>query len=65
MLRRLLVTASLALLATSPLVAKDRAETVRKDKKDLQDDEYWIYNDLDKGIATAKRSGKPLLVVFR
>ena len=65
MLRRFLVTTSLVLLAGGVLHGDDRADTLRKDQKELEDDSYWIYNDLDKGIAEAKRTGKPLLVVFR
>lgn len=26
---------------------------------------YWIYNDLEKGIAQAEKTGQPMLVVFR
>ena len=66
MLRRLTLAASVILFSVCPLSAgQDRAETVRKDKGELADDEFWIYNDLDAGIAEAKRSGKPLLIVFR
>ena len=66
MLRRLTLAASVILFSACPLSAgEDRTETVRKDKKELADDEFWIYNDLDEGIAEAKRSGKPLLIVFR
>ena len=25
----------------------------------------WIYDDIDAGLATAKKTGKPLLVAFR
>ncbi len=66
MLRRLTLAASVILFSACPLSARqDRAETVRKDKKELTNHEFWIYNDLDKGIAEAKRSGKHLLIVFR
>lgn len=43
----------------------DRAAKVRDDKKLLEKDDHWIYNDLPKAFAEAKRTGKPLLVVFR
>jgi hypothetical protein len=26
---------------------------------------YWIYNDLEKGIAQAEKTGQPMLIVFR
>ncbi len=36
-------------------------------KKILGDkvDPGWIYDDIDKGYAEARKSGKPMLVVFR
>ena len=66
MLRTPILAASVILFSACCLSAgQDRAETVRKDKKELADDDFWIYNDLEKGIAEAERSGKPLLIVFR
>lgn len=44
---------------------EDRESKVRHDKKNVEADEAWVYNDLPRGIAEAKTSGKPLLVVFR
>jgi serine protease Do len=44
---------------------KDREGAVRKDRATWENDDRWIYNDLDRGFAEAKRSGKPLLVVLR
>jgi len=38
---------------------------VRDDQKDVGADDRWVYNDLDKGIAEAKRLKKPILLVFR
>ena len=37
-------------------------------KDELDDDEVrstWIYDDIEKGYAKAKETGKPLLVAFR
>src|SRR5581483_4583663 len=31
----------------------------------VEADGYWIYNDLPKGLAEAKATGKPLLVILR
>ena len=45
--------------------SQDRETKVRNDKKNLEADSYWIYNDLPRGLAEAQRTGKPLLVVFR
>lgn len=64
------IAATLALLAASPAplpaeTVKDREGAVRNDKASMEKDARWIYNDLPKGFATAKSSGKPLLVVLR
>ncbi len=45
--------------------AQERELKVRGDKKRVEGDGYWIYNDLPSGVARAKESKKPLLVVFR
>lgn len=55
------------LLLTSQLLAapKTREEKVREDKQKVEAEGFWIYNDLQKGFAEAKRTNKPLLVVLR
>ncbi|WLD12593.1 Trx7/PDZ domain-containing (seleno)protein [Planctellipticum variicoloris] len=57
----------IALLLTSSVLAapKTREEKVREDKQKVEAEGFWIYNDLQKGFAEAKRTGKPLLVVLR
>jgi hypothetical protein len=40
-------------------------KTTLKAKLEDQAGERWIYDDLDKGFAAAKASGKPMLVVLR
>ena len=52
-------------LVASLAWAQDRPTKVRTDKARVEADGFWIYNDLPRGIAEAKQSGKPLLVVFR
>ena len=52
-------------LAATVTLANDREAKVRKDKSNFRDREGWIYNDLSKARAEAKRSGKPLFVVIR
>jgi len=42
-----------------------RDQMVHKDKADLQRIDEWIYNDLEQARAEARRTGKPLMVVFR
>lgn len=44
---------------------KDREGAVRGDRAAMEHDARWIYNDVDRGFAEAKRTGKPLLVVLR
>ena len=55
----------LAFITLPPLGAEDRAALVRKDLENVLAGGRWIYNDLPKGFADAKKTGKPLLVVFR
>lgn len=44
---------------------KDRNTLVREDRTRVLGDGFWIYNDVDKGLAEAQSTGKPLLVIFR
>lgn len=56
------------LAATSTVFAetvKDREGAVRGDRAKMESDARWIYNDIDRGFAEARRTGKPLLVVLR
>lgn len=59
--------AIIGILCLCPMVsdAQERELKVRGDKKRVEGDGYWIYNDLPLGIERAKESKKPLLVVFR
>ncbi len=54
-----------ATLSISILGAQTREEKVRADKKKVEAEGFWIYNDLAKGMAEAKRTGKPMLVNLR
>lgn len=45
--------------------AQTREEKVRNDRKKVEAEGFWIYNDLAKGLAQAEQSGKPVLVVLR
>ena len=38
---------------------------VAEDQEAVKSMGFWIYNDFDEGFAEAKKTGKPLLVVFR
>ncbi|MCB1227507.1 MAG: PDZ domain-containing protein [Verrucomicrobiales bacterium] len=44
---------------------KDREGAVRGDAAAMREDARWIYNDIEKGFAESKKTGKPLLVVLR
>ncbi|MFZ4767166.1 MAG: Trx7/PDZ domain-containing (seleno)protein [Roseimicrobium sp.] len=55
----------LAVLPIAAEAVKDREGAVRKDRDVMQQDARWVYNDVPRGFAEAKRTGKPLLVVLR
>ena len=57
--------AGIVVLTAAVSLANDREEKVRKDKTDFSGLDGWIYNDLPKARAAAKKSGKPLFVVIR
>lgn len=60
----IVLAATCALMACAEAV-KDREGAVRKDRAERENDPRWIYNDVDRGFAEAKRTGKPLLVTLR
>ena len=67
------LTLCLLLAATWPLPVptlraqekKDRDTLVRDDLKEMRDSDLWIYNDVDKGFELARKTSRPLLIVFR
>lgn len=66
MVQRTILTSCLAwLVLSSWSLAQDRATKVRNDRKTVEGEGYWIYNDLDKGFEEAAKAAKPLLVVIR
>ena len=62
---RVLICGFLVASLTSTLTAQTRDEVVRGDKKKVEAAGFWIYNDLPKAFAEAKRTGKPIIVVLR
>jgi hypothetical protein len=65
-LRSLLaLIASLLPLVVCAETVKDREGAVRQDRATMEKDARWIYNDVQKGFAEARRTGRPLLVVLR
>ena len=65
MLRSLIPVVCLAGLAAGTAFGQDRATKVRDDRKTVEADGSWIYNNLAQGINLAKKTAKPLLVVIR
>jgi hypothetical protein len=60
-----LICLAAAAVASSARAQQDRAARVRNDRTKVEAFGYWIYNDLPRGVAEAKQTGKPLLVVYR
>jgi serine protease Do len=55
----------LVLLPFLAFAAESRDSKVLNDRADVLSTGRWIYNDFPKGLAEAKATGKPLLVVLR
>lgn len=66
---RTFIAASVAtLLLCGPAYGEEkltRKDQVLRDKEVVGEDESWVYNDLEAGLAEAKRTGKAMLIVFR
>ena len=65
MFRALSVSLAFILCTAALLTAQTREQKVRGDKTKYEASGFWIYNDLAKGFAEAKATGKPLLVTLR
>src|SRR5205085_919608 len=65
MFRSVVCFLSAWLAATGPAGAQTREQKVLADRQKVEAEGFWIYNDLPKGFAEAKKTGKPLLVVLR
>ncbi|HUG18453.1 MAG TPA: Trx7/PDZ domain-containing (seleno)protein [Planctomycetaceae bacterium] len=65
MLRLPLLCSLLICLCSNSLSAQTRLEKVLEDRKKVLEQGFWLYNSLDAGLAEAKKSGKPMLVVLR
>src|SRR4051812_31755673 len=63
--RGVLVSLAVLLAVTPQVVGQPREEKVRADKKKVEAEGFWIYNDLPRGLDEAKKTGKPLFVVLR
>lgn len=61
----LAITLAAWLAGAAQASVQTREEKVLADRARAQADGFWIYNDLRAGIAQAKETGKPLLVILR
>ena len=50
-MHRAFLSLTLVLLAITPALAQTREDKVRADRKKVEADGFWIYNDLEKGFA--------------
>ncbi len=64
---RMTICALLAgvLVNGATFAAEDRDAVVRRDRKELEESDIWVYNDLESGLERARKTGQPLAVVFR
>ncbi|MDA1191144.1 MAG: Trx7/PDZ domain-containing (seleno)protein [Candidatus Poribacteria bacterium] len=60
-----LMGAALLMVVWVAIAQKPSPMDVQTALNDLEVGENWIYNDLDKGVAMAKETGKPLFVLIR
>lgn len=64
--RVLLLLAALTLVGiVSDAPAQTREEKVREDRRKVEAEGFWIYNNLPLAFDTAKKNGKPIMVVLR
>jgi hypothetical protein len=64
-LQRFLVVVLMIGAIDTEALAQEREQKVRNDRKTVEEEGYWIYNDLPKALDEAKKTGKPLLVTIR
>ena len=68
-MKKTTLTLLLMMLATISIQAQDvqqkRRDAILNDKKYFDLDEFWVYDDFEKGLQEAEKTGKPLLVVLR
>src|SRR5262245_39720128 len=65
MFRALVCSFAICVLIGGIASGQTREQKVRGDKAKVEADGFWIYNDLAKGYAEAKKTGMPLVVVLR
>jgi hypothetical protein len=65
MARSMILTIVACGLLTAGAFGQNREDKVRNDKKKVEAEGYWIYNDLPKAIAQAKEKNRPIVAVLR
>jgi hypothetical protein len=60
-----LIVMALGGVSSVPARAAEDKEDLRKALNDLDAGASWIYDDLESAFAAARKTAKPLLVVFR
>jgi len=65
MRRAIILSLTALLVATALDGGQSREQKVLADREKFEAEGSWHYNDLSKGLAEAKKTGKPLLVVLR
>ncbi len=60
-----LILVSIWAVVASSATAQTREEKVREDRRRVEGDGFWIYNDWAAALAEATKSGKPIVVVLR
>lgn len=65
MCRIVILVLTVLLAAVGVARTQTREEKVRADRKKVEAEGFWIYNDLSRGFDEARKTGKPLLVVLR
>ena len=57
--------AALFLIAGAVQAQNARDTAVHKDKEKLANDETWVYDNLESALVVARRTQRPLMIVFR
>ncbi len=64
-MQRSLLLGTFLLVLANPVAGQTRSDKVRNDKAKVEAMGVWIYNDLPKAFAQARRTDKPIMVVLR
>ncbi len=65
MIRRFILSVISIAMLTNVVFSQTREQKVRNDKRTVEAQGYWIYNDLPRAFAEARKTGKPIVVVLR